>query len=170
MTIRSDYTAALIEKDLYLLGAVFSSIEEQNISILKADITSHSGIDITTIANLYHLTDSDVDKLKDYEKEYRDYLYTYIEVSMNKYRELKDLVKEYRAENKRSVYVRLMGIIMLLAAVSYLFTITFFVIPQENMQIVNTIGGMVIGCTVQSMMQYFFPKAIPSNNDNNRQR
>ena len=35
MTIRSDYTAALIEKDLYLLGAVFSSIEEQNINILK---------------------------------------------------------------------------------------------------------------------------------------
>ena len=34
-TTRSDYTAALIEKDLYLLGAVFSSIEEQNINMLK---------------------------------------------------------------------------------------------------------------------------------------
>lgn len=165
MTIRSDYTAALIEKDLYLLGAVFSSIEEQNINILKADITSHSGVDVTTIANLYHLTTNDVTKLKDYEKEYRDYLYTYIEVSMDKYRELKNLVKEYKIENKRSVYVRLMGIIMLLAAISYLFTITFFVIPQENMQIVNTVGGMVIGCTVQSMMGYFFPKTMPPNSD-----
>jgi multisubunit Na+/H+ antiporter MnhE subunit len=165
MTIRSDYTAALIEKDLYLLGAVFSSIEEQNISILKADITSHSGIDITTIGNLYHLTPTDIEKLKEYEKEYRDYLYTYIELSMDKYRELKNLVKEYNTENRRSVYVRLMGIIMLLAAISYLFTITFFVIPQENMQIVNTIGGMVIGCTIQSMMQYFFPKQNQSNKD-----
>lgn len=164
MTIRSDYTAALIEKDLYLLGAVFSSIEEHNINILKADITSHSGVDVTTIAKLYHLTPSDIAKLKEYEKEYRDYLYAYIEVSMDKYREIKNLAREYKAENKKSMYIRLMCILMLLAAISYLFTITFFVIPQENVQIVNTIGGMVIGCTVQSMMQYLFPKtSLPKN-------
>ena len=104
MTIRSDYTAALIEKDLYLLGAVFSSIEEHNINILKADITSHSGVDVTTISKLYHLTPNDIIKLKEYEKEYRDYLYAYIEVSMDKYREIKNLAREYKDVYPVDVY------------------------------------------------------------------
>ena len=36
-SVRSEYTAALIDKDLYLLAAVFSSIEENYIHVLKTD-------------------------------------------------------------------------------------------------------------------------------------
>ena len=41
-SVRSEYTAALIDKDLYLLAAVFSSIEENYIHVLKSDITTHT--------------------------------------------------------------------------------------------------------------------------------
>ena len=170
MTIRSDYTAALIDKDLYLLGAVFSSIEEEYINVLKSDIATHTNVDVTTITRLYHLTDDEVNRLHTYEKEYRAYLYTYIEVSMDRYRELRILAKRYRDESRRIIYTKIIGIILVLSAVAYLFTITFFVIPPENVQIVNTIGGMVIGCTVQSLMQYFFPNnKKPADNENNHQ-
>lgn len=170
MTIRSDYTAALIDKDLYLLGAVFSSIEEEYISVLKSDIATHANVDVATITKLYHLTDDEVGRLHSYEKEYRAYLYTYIEVSMDRYRELRILAKRYRDESKKIIYTKIIGIILVISAVAYLFTITFFVIPPENVPIVNTIGGMVIGCTVQSLMQYFFPNNKKlTDNENNRQ-
>ena len=164
-TIRSDYTAALIEKDLYLLGAVFSSIEEQNINILKTDIMSHTGVNLTTIQQLYHMTKTDVDKLHAYEKEHREELYKYLAESIIRHRELRALVKKYNVEYSKAQYSKVLGIILLVSAIAYLFTITFYVIPPENVQLVNTIGGMVIGCTVQSMMQYFFPKSVPNKNN-----
>lgn len=165
-TIRSDYTAALIEKDLYLLGAVFSSIEEQNINILKTDIMSHTGVNLTTIQQLYHTTKTDVDKLHAYEKEHREELYKYLAESIIRHRELRALVKKYNVEYSKAQYSKILGIILLVSAIAYLFTITFYVIPPENVQLVNTIGGMVIGCTVQSLMQYFFPKNPPPNKNN----
>lgn len=157
-TIRSDYTAALVERDLYLLGAVFSSIEEQNINILKTDIMSHTGVNLTTIQQLYHLTDEEVERLHDYEKQHREDLYRYVAEAMVRHRELRELVKKYNIEYSKVQYTKVIGVILLLSAIIYLFTITFFVIPPENIQIVDTIGGMIIGCTVQSMMGYFFPK------------
>ena len=51
-SVRSEYTAALIDKDLYLLAAVFSSIEENYIHVLKSDITTHSGVDIRILRSL----------------------------------------------------------------------------------------------------------------------
>lgn len=164
-TTRSDYTAALIERDLYLLGAVFSSIEEQNINMLKTDIMSHTGVNLTTIQQLYHITETDVDKLHSYEKEHREELYKYLAVSIIQHRELRELVKQYNVEYSKAQYSKVLGIILLISAIVYLFTITFYVIPPENVQLVNTIGGMVIGCTVQSMMQYFFPKDRPNKNN-----
>lgn len=164
-TTRSDYTAALIEKDLYLLGAVFSSIEEQNINMLKTDIMSHTGVNLTTIQQLYHITETDVDKLHSYEKEHREELYKYVAESIIRHRELRELVKQYNVEYSKAQYSKVLGIILLVSAIVYLFTITFYVIPPENVQLVNTIGGMVIGCTVQSMMQYFFPKDRPNKNN-----
>ena len=164
-SVRSEYTAALIDKDLYLLAAVFSSIEENYIHVLKTDITTHSGVDVTTVAKLYHLSDIELAALKEYESEYKNYLYSYIEISMKSHRELRALVMNYRNEARKSVYTKIIGAILLLAAIGYVFTITFFVIPPENTQIVDTIGGMVIGCTVQSMMQYFFPSNKQKPND-----
>ena len=166
-TTRSDYTAALIEKDLYLLGAVFSSIEEQNINMLKTDIMSHTGVNLTTIQQLYHITEIDVDKLHRYEKEHREELYKYVAESIIRHRELRELVKQYNVEYAKAQYSKVLGIILLISAIVYLFTITFYVIPPENVQLVNTIGGMVIGCTTQSMVGYFFPKD-KSNNKNNQ--
>lgn len=165
-TTRSDYTAALIERDLYLLGAVFSSIEEQNINMLKTDIMRHTGVNLTTIQQLYHITETDVDKLHSYEKEHREELYKYVAESIIRHRELRELVKKYNVEYSKAQYSKVLGIILLISAIVYLFTITFYVIPPENVQLVNTIGGMVIGCTVQSMMQYFFPKNSPPNKNN----
>jgi Fe2+ transport system protein B len=165
-TTRSDYTAALIEKDLYLLGAVFSSIEEQNINMLKTDIMSHTGVNLTTIQQLYHITETDVDKLHSYEKEHREELYKYLAESIVRHRELRELVKKYNVEYSKAQYSKVLGIILLISAIVYLFTITFYVIPPENVQLVNTIGGMVIGCTVQSLMGYFFPRN--SSNKNNQ--
>lgn len=164
-TTRSDYTAALIEKDLYLLGAVFSSIEEQNINMLKTDIMSHTGVNLTTIQQLYHITETDVDKLHSYEKEHREELYKYVAESIIRHRELRELVKKYNVEYAKAQYSKVLGIILLISAIVYLFTITFYVIPPENIQLVNTIGGMVIGCTVQSMMGYFFPKDRSNKNN-----
>lgn len=164
-TTRSDYTAALIEKDLYLLGAVFSSIEEQNISTLKTDILSHTGVNLTTIQQLYHITNSDVEKLHRYEKDHREELYKYMAESIIRHRKLSELVKQYNIEYAKARYSKILGIILIISAIAYLFTITFYVIPPENVQLVNTIGGMVIGCTVQSMMQYFFPKNSPNKNN-----
>lgn len=163
-TIRSDYTAALIEKDLYLLGAVFSSIEEQNINILKTDIMSHTGVNLTTIQQLYHITDAEVERLHDYEKKHREDLYRYVAEAMIRHRELRELVKKYNIEYSKVQYTKIIGIILLLSAIAYLFTITFFVIPPENVQIVDTIGGMVIGCVTQSIMTYFFPKDRSNKN------
>ena len=165
-TTRSDYTAALIEKDLYLLGAVFSSIEEQNISTLKTDILSHTGVNLTTIQQLYHITNSDVEKLHCYEKAHREELYKYMAESIIRHRKLSELVKQYNTEYAKARYSKILGIILITSAIAYLFVITFCVIPSENVQLVNTIGGMVIGCTVQSMMQYFFPKNTRSNESN----
>jgi Fe2+ transport system protein B len=165
-TTRSDYTAALIERDLYLLGAVFSSIEEQNINMLKTDIMSHTGVNLTTIQQLYHITETDVDKLHSYEKEHREELYKYLAESIVRHRELRELVKKYNVEYSKAQYSKVLGIILLISAIVYLFTITFYVIPPENVQLVNTIGGMVIGCTVQSLMGYFFPRN--SSNKNNQ--
>lgn len=165
-TTRSDYTAALIEKDLYLLGAVFSSIEEQNISTLKTDILSHTGVNLTTIQQLYHITNSDVEKLYCYEKAHREELYKYMAESIIRHRKLSELVKQYNTEYAKARYSKILGIILIISAITYLFTITFYVIPPENVQLVNTVAGIVIGCTVQSMMQYFFPKN--SSNKNNQ--
>ena len=164
-TIRSDYTAALIEKDLYLLGAVFSSIEEQNINILKTDIMSHTGVNLTTIQQLYHLTDEEVERLHDYEKQHREDLYRYVAEAMVRHRELRELVKKYNIEYSKVQYTKVIGIILLLSAIAYLFTITFFVIPPENVQIVDTVGGMIIGCATQSIMTYFFPKNSSDKNN-----
>lgn len=165
-TTRSDYTAALIEKDLYLLGAVFSSIEEQNINMLKTDIMSHTGVNLTTIQQLYHITETDVDKLHSYEKEHREELYKYVAESIIRHRELRELVKQYNVEYSKAQYSKVLGIILLISAIVYLFTITFYVIPPENVQLVNTVAGIVIGCTVQSMMAYFFPRKNQPNKNN----
>lgn len=164
-TTRSDYTAALIEKDLYLLGAVFSSIEEQNISTLKTDILSHTGVNLTTIQQLYHITNSDVEKLHCYEKAHREELYNYMAESIIRHRKLSELVKQYNIEYAKARYSKILGIILIISAIAYLFTITFYVIPPENVQLVNTVAGIVIGCTVQSMMQYFFPKNRSNKNN-----
>ena len=72
-SVRSEYTAALIDKDLYLLAAVFSSIEENYIYVLKSDITTHSGVDVTTVAKLYHLSDIELAALKEYESVVQSY-------------------------------------------------------------------------------------------------
>lgn len=164
-TTRSDYTAALIEKDLYLLGAVFSSIEEQNISTLKTDILSHTGVNLTTIQQLYHITNDDAEKLHSYEKEHREELYKYMDASIIRHRKLSELVKQYNIEYAKARYSKVLGIILIISAIAYLFTITFYVIPPENVQLVNTVAGIVIGCTVQSMMQYFFPKNRSNKNN-----
>lgn len=165
-TTRSDYTAALIEKDLYLLGAVFSSsIEEQNISTLKTDILSCTGINLATIQQLYHITNSDVEKLHSYEKNHREELYKYMAESIIRHRKLSELVKQYNAEYAKAQYSKILGAMLLISAIAYLFVITFCVIPSENVQLVNTIGGMVIGCSTQSMIQYFFPKDRSNKND-----
>ena len=84
---------------------------------------------------------------------------------MKSHRELRALVMNYRNEARKSLYTKIVGVILLLAAIGYVFTITFFVIPPENTQIVDTIGGMAIGCTVQSLMQYFFPSNKQKPND-----
>src|SRR5574344_75778 len=164
-TTRSDYTAALIEKDLYLLGAVFSSIEEQNISTLKTDILSYTGVNLTTIQQLYHITNSDVEKLHCYEKAHREELYKYMAASIIRHRKLSELVKQYNTEYAKARYSKILGIILIISAIAYLFTITFYVIPPETVQLVNTVAGIVIGCTVQSMMQYFFPKNRSNKNN-----
>ena len=114
-TIRSDYTAALIERDLYLLGAVFSSIEEQNINILKTDIMSRTGVNLTTIQQLYHLTDEEVERLHDYEKQHREDLYRYVAEAMVRHRELRELVKKYNIEYSKVQYTKVIGIILLLS-------------------------------------------------------
>jgi len=157
VSVRFEYTEALVDKNLYLLAAAFSSIDENNIQILKTDITLRSGVDITTVAKLYHLSDTDLQMLRNYEDMNKEYLYSYIEASMTRHRELRTLVNSYRNELKKAIYPKIIGIILALSAIGYVFTITFFVIPPENVHVVNTIGGMVMGCTIQSLMQFFFP-------------
>ena len=64
MPAKPDYVEAFISKGLFLLAMVFERIDGSAISGLMYDVLSECGVNVSTVNNLYLITDDQLVRLQ----------------------------------------------------------------------------------------------------------
>lgn len=156
MPASPDYVEGLIHKKLYLLAMVFEQIDDSTISAFRYDVSTRTGVLINTTSQVYKLTDEEVAQLAKYQDEDSEKLTRYLDGHLRRELKLQRLLDE-RAELRKAVNRRLLlGAILILMTLTYIFAITFIQIPTDNQRFADGFGGIMVGCVLNSVMAYIF--------------
>lgn len=94
-------------------------------------------------------------KLKEIESKERQNLKALALENVKDARDMqKEALKQEDRFSKRFIYY--LALFWSLAAVSYIFGITFLDVPQENIRIIDTILGFMIGSVIGTIINFFF--------------
>ena len=156
MSVYPDYVEGLITKKLFLLAMTFEKIDDSSIAAFKYDISSRTGVAIDTVTQVYKLSQPEVEKLLQYEKDDSERILSFLDGQLRKSDEIAKLYKEKNYE-QRVLYVRyaLAGL-LLAAALAYVFAITFLTVPESNGRFADGFGGLLIGCILNSVVAAVF--------------
>ena len=155
MPAKPDYVEAFISKGLFLLAMVFERIDGSAISGLMYDVLSECGVNVSTVNNLYLITDDQLARLHEYENTHRQKLIEYLDGRLRNEAELRQALKDQKKLAKSTFTRYLLG--------WFIFALTFFEIPTANQRFADAFGGILIGCVFQTVLAYFFNTDISNN-------
>lgn len=152
MSTNDDLIECLLRKELFLLAMVFTNIDSTHAKILCKVIYKELGLDIENINNIYGMTDDEINLLKRFEIEKKDYLLS----SAHKYP--RHFYQEADKITKELNFKYIMSFILTIAILGYIFAVTFIDIPTENKGFVNTTVGMLISTVFGVIISYYYKR------------
>lgn len=163
MPAKPDYVEAFISKGLFLLAMVFERIDGSAISGLMYDVLSECGVNVSTVNNLYLITDDQLARLHEYENTHRQKLIEYLDGRLRSEAELRQALKDQKKLAKSTFTRYLLGWFLVVFSLIYIFALTFFEIPTANQRFADAFGGILIGCVFQTVLAYFFNADVSNN-------
>ena len=163
MPAKPDYVEAFISKGLFLLAMVFERIDGSAISGLMYDVLSEYGVNVSTVNNLYLITDDQLARLHEYENTHRQKLIEYLDGRLRNEAELRQALKDQKKLVKSTFTRYLLGWFLVVFSLIYIFALTFFEIPTANQRFADAFGGILIGCVFQTVLAYFFNADVSNN-------
>jgi len=163
MPAKPDYVEAFISKGLFLLAMVFERIDGSAISGLMYDVLSKCGVNVSTVNNLYLITDDQLARLHEYENTHRQKLIEYLDGRLRNEAELRQALKDQKKLAKSTFTRYLLGWFLVVFSLIYIFALTFFEIPTANQRFADAFGGILIGCVFQTVLAYFFNADVSNN-------
>lgn len=163
MPAKPDYVEAFISKGLFLLAMVFERIDGSAISGLMYDVLSECGVNVSTVNNLYLITDDQLARLHKYENDNRQKLIEYLDGRLRSEAELRQALKDQKKLAKSTFTRYLLGWFLVVFSLIYIFALTFFEIPTANQRFADAFGGILIGCVFQTVLAYFFNTDVGNN-------
>lgn len=163
MPAKPDYVEAFISKGLFLLAMVFERIDGSAISGLMYDVLSECGVNVSTVNNLYLITDDQLARLHEYENTHRQKLIEYLDGRLRNEAELRQALKDQKKLVKSTFTRYLLGWFLVVFSLIYIFALTFFEIPAANQRFADAFGGILIGCVFQTVLAYFFNADVSNN-------
>ena len=163
MPAKPDYVEAFISKGLFLLAMVFERIDGSAISGLMYDVLSECGVNVSTVNNLYLITDDQLARLHEYENTHRQKLIEYLDGRLRSEAELRQALKDQKKLAKSTFTRYLLGWFLVVFSLIYIFALTFFEIPTANQRFADAFGGILIGCVFQTVLAYFFNTDVSNN-------
>lgn len=163
MPAKPDYVEAFISKGLFLLAMVFERIDGSAISGLMYDVLSVCGVNVSTVNNLYLITDDQLARLHEYENTHRQKLIEYLDGRLRNEAELRQALKDQKKLAKSTFTRYLLGWFLVVFSLIYIFALTFFEIPTANQRFADAFGGILIGCVFQTVLAYFFNTDVSDN-------
>lgn len=152
MSTNDDLVECLLRKELFLLAMVFMNIDHTHAKILCKVIHKELGLDIENINNIYGMTDEEINKLKKFEVDKKEYLLS------SAHRYPRTLYPEVDKITKELNFKYIMSFILTLAILVYIFAVTFIDIPTENKGFVNTTVGMLISTVFGVIISYYYKR------------
>lgn len=148
----SDLVDCLIRHDLFLLAMVFQSIDYKYSEVLRQVILKDLGLDLVDAENVRLLSEEDINRLKQFEIDNKNYLLSSANHHPRHYYPEKDkLVRELN-------FKYIITFILIIATLVYLFAVTFFQIPEENKNTANTTIGVLITTVIGAIVSYFYKR------------
>lgn len=167
----SDIGDILISNGVELLGKTVKGTTELGLRKLSDFVKEKTGIDISSESAVSNLSSDQLLELKQLENEYEFKLMEYnLQISKTNTDDTisaRDMQKTalinedagYLAKN----FIYLYAIFWSIFAVGYLASVTFIKIPDENLRVVDTILGFLLGTIVSTIIGFFFGNSLSLN-------
>jgi hypothetical protein len=158
----------LVSKGLNLLGGVLSGGVKKGIDKVADAIEKKTGIKIEDISK-GNISDEQLAKLKEFEFQENKMLLDHVLASEEA--RLLD-VQNARAMqivalnqsdtfSKRFIYYFASGIVTL--AFAYMFSVTFYSVPEKNLNTVNVVTGFLLGTALSAIIGFFYGSSKSSS-------
>jgi hypothetical protein len=166
---------AFAQRGLDILGSLFRGALDKGTQEVADLIKDKTGIDVNNVAD-GKLDDAQWAKLKEFEFEYQSRLLEYqqsMEASRLEEERLhqadradarsmqKEALKQDDVFSKRFIYYYSIGITIL--TFIFIFKAAFGEIPKENVRIVDTVLGFLLGVSLSAIIQYFYGSSAGSS-------
>lgn len=156
-------------KGLINIPIMLEFIDNKKMDIFLNSIKNETGIDLTneTVATL---TDDEVNKLKSFELNKLGFYLETILKEKNIEIDEKDrqLDVEISSNNNKTkigmVYLFWYGVIITIFSFVYIAIVTFIPIPPENVRVVDTTIGILLGSVFSTVVNFFFGNSAQSVN------
>ena len=137
MSTKDDLVECLLRKELFLLAMVFMNLDHTHAKILCKVIHKELGLNIENINNIYGMTDEEINKLKKFEVDKKEYLLS----SAHRY--------------PRTFYPEVDKITREL---NFKYIMSFILTIAMNKGFVNTTVGMLISTVFGVIISYYYKR------------
>lgn len=150
--------ASLPSHGLYLIHTVLQTTNMYAINKIYTDLQNRYKIDLTDAAKVEQLDESQYKKIKQYEQENVEFLISSI---INEYPESAQYLRNMATgqdtvQDPLGRFQKWFGALVTIIAFIYLFLITLYPIPPQNVRYADTILGVVIGQILGIVLSYMF--------------
>ena len=161
--IDTSVNGILTAKHIYLIPIVLSQAPAAAKLRFRDMVIAECGFDIFDFNVASTLTPEQVKKLQQFEAEHADLinemvLYSSKDNDVNGISETKHVTAE-NSTNMKIVYIA--GAVFVLLAFVYVFTITWFPIPSDNLRLADTALGFIMGSICAPIINRFFGTNFP---------